>query len=89
MTNPEESHPAVNPAENGSDSPGDSTIDMVLASHAQIQSQLAGLISIVTATAAQTQWICQQIEIFYQSMPPFMRKGLLPDGRQSGPNPGT
>jgi hypothetical protein len=43
-----------------------------------LQSQLVSILHITTATAAQVQWITEQITMFYQSMPPFMRKGLVP-----------
>jgi hypothetical protein len=45
-----------------------------------VTGQLISLLSIVTAQAAQTQWICEQIQQFYASMPPFMRKGMVPNG---------
>ena len=45
-----------------------------------VTGQLISILSIVTAQAAQTQWICEQIQQFYASMPPFMRKGMVPNG---------
>lgn len=74
---PAEANPAAIPAEVQPDSS-----DIGEITNQQLQSQLISILSIVTATAAQVQWICQQIELFYQSMPPFMRKGMVPtDGR--------
>jgi hypothetical protein len=48
--------------------------------HQQLQTHLTSILSIVTANAAQTQWLCEQVTMFYQSMPPFMRKGLAANG---------
>lgn len=66
-------------------SPADSFMNVIPAgadviTNTQLQSQLITILSIVTGQAAQTQWICEQIQQFYASMPPFMRKGMVPNG---------
>ncbi|MGH7744081.1 MAG: hypothetical protein ACREQ5_04580 [Candidatus Dormibacteria bacterium] len=65
---------AANPAE----APGvpASTAVTIETLHAQI----AALFSLTSAMAAQTNWVCEQIQQFYASMPPFMRKGMNNNG---------
>lgn len=66
--------------------PADSATDMTAiptaaeANNLFVTSQLISILSIVTAQAAQTNWICEQIQGFYASMPGFMRKGITPNG---------
>lgn len=62
----------------GEADPSSKPADEVNTAH-QLHSQLNCILSIVTATANQVQWLCNQVDMAYQMMPPFMRKGLVSD----------